>query len=55
MLGVLVLVLVLGVLEDDAGRRGTRETEKVCPLTVPVVVTGVPVVTVSVALPPNSE
>ncbi len=57
-----MLELVVGVLElelvldDDAGRRETRETEKVCPLIVPVVTTGVPVVTVSVLPPPpNSE
>ena len=48
-------MVVVGVLEDDAGRRGTMETEKVCPLTVPVEVTGVPVVTLTEPLPPNSE
>jgi len=26
---VVVVVVVVGVLEDDAGRRGTMETEKV--------------------------
>ncbi len=55
MVVVVVGVLVLGVLEDDADRRGTSETEMVCPLTVPVVITGVPVITVSVPPPPNSE
>ena len=42
------------VLEDDAGRRGTMETEKVCPLIVVDLITGVPVVT-SAEPPPNSE
>ena len=42
---VVVVGVVVGVLEDDAGRRGTRDTEKVWPLDVPVLTTGVPVVT----------
>ena len=42
------------VLEDDAGRRGTMETEKVCPLVVAVLTTGAPVVTLAEP-PPNSE
>jgi len=54
VLGVVVLG-VLGVLEDAAGKRGTKETEKVCPLIVVVLITGVPVVTVSVPSPSNSE
>jgi hypothetical protein len=49
-----VVVVGVGVLEDDAGRRGTMETEKVCPLAVPVSTTGVPVVTLAEP-PPNSE
>jgi len=50
-----VVVVVVGVLEDDAGRRGTMETEKICPLLVAVLTTGVPVVTLTEPLPPNSE
>ena len=49
-----MVVVGVGVLEDDAGRRGTMETEKVCPLDVPVLTTGVPVVTLAEP-PPNSE
>jgi hypothetical protein len=52
---VVGVVLVVDVLEDDAGRRGTMETEKVCPLVVAVLTTGVPVVTLAEELPSNSE
>jgi hypothetical protein len=50
-----VVVVVVGVLEDATPRRGTRDTEKVCPLLVFVLITGVPVVTATPEPPPNSE
>jgi len=52
---VVVVVLEVGVLEDETPKSGTMEIEKVCPLTVVVLITGVPVATVSVLLPSNSE
>ena len=42
------------LLEDGAGRRGTKATEKLCPLLVFVLMTGVPVATVAVGASLNS-